>query len=509
MPVSPAFDIAMRSQQAEGFGATPKYRLRLELRETVPVFTKSAAAAFGLGVVLFVAARVWRLTIYSLRPDDIFSLRAARLGWTDLIDFVVKDVVHPPLFYLLLKIWIGIGGESQLWLRLFPVLAAVAAIVPFFLLCRELKLRAAEINLALMLMAVNGYLIYHAQEVRMYSLLLFFTLWSLWLFIKFFNAEHGASSYLAVLLGVNLLLVYSQYYGWLIVGMELAFLLAWGRDKLSWFLLSLAALILCFIPWAYRVAQVAAERGLESNIGSFQRPNLITDLAAYYVILTAPLRPLWITFLGLMLLGYSFLSWVSRIFSGSESEDKREVVFLQWLLLFSFLPSILSFCVSQIFSQSVWGTRFLIIVVVPYIILVAVTLCRLPRGWPKNTGVLFVVGWASLAGFQAVHHSNKNAWELVIHQMIAAEPSQATGVMICSFGSSDEVIDFYLEKAREKRFQTKRIKDVDDMDGKHFWVALRESFERPPQQILIERGYRVGTEYRDGFDGLLFPVWRQ
>jgi mannosyltransferase len=217
MPVSPAFDIAMRAQQAEGFGATPKYRLRLELRETVPVFTKSAAAAFGLGVVLFVAARVWRLTIYSLRPDDIFSLRAARLGWTDVIDFVVKDVVHPPLFYLLLKIWIGIGGESQLWLRLFPVLAAVAAIVPFFLLCRELKLRAAEINLALMLMAVNGYLIYYAQEVRMYSLLLFFTLWSLWLFIKFFNAEHSASSYLAVLLGVNLLLVYTQYYGWLIV----------------------------------------------------------------------------------------------------------------------------------------------------------------------------------------------------------------------------------------------------------------------------------------------------
>ena len=34
-------------------------------------------------------------------------------------------------------------------------------------------------------MAVNGYLIKYAQEVRMYSLLLFFTVCSLWLFIKF------------------------------------------------------------------------------------------------------------------------------------------------------------------------------------------------------------------------------------------------------------------------------------------------------------------------------------
>jgi hypothetical protein len=227
------------------------------------------------------------------------------------------------------------------------------------------------------------------------------------------------------------------------------------------------------------------------------------------VILTAPLRPLWITGLGLLLFGYSFLLWVSRIYNGGESKDKRQLVFLQWLILFSFLPSILSFAVSQAFRQSIWGTRFLIIVAVPYNILLAVSVCRLPRSWRKNVSVLFVVGWASVAGFQAVQHSNKNAWELVVRQMISAEPSQVSGIMIYSFGSSDEVIDFYLEKAREKRFETKRIKDVQEMDGKHFWVALRESFEPSPQQALIKNGYRIGTEYRDGFDGLLFPVWRQ
>ncbi len=498
----------MRSQQdVDAYGATPKPPLRLEMREVVPVFTKSAAAVFGFAVVLFVAARLWRLSIYSLRPDDIFSLRAARLEWSDLIAMVVKDIVHPPLFYLLLKVWISAGGESQLWLRLFPVLTAMAAIFPFVLLCRELKLRAAETNLALMLMAVNGYLIYYAQEVRMYSLLLFLTLWSLWLFVGFFNAAGGAKKHLSALFIVNLLLVYTQYYGWLVVGMEFAFLLAWKRDKLSGFLLSVAVLILCFTPWAYKVAQVAAERrGLESNIGSFQRPNLIADLTAYYVILTAPLRPLWITFLGLLLLGCSFLLWVSRVRSRTGAEGKGQVIFLQWLLLLSFLPSILSYSMSQIFPQSIWGTRFLIIVAVPYIILVAVAVCQLPRSWVRKISVLFVAGWASLAGFQTVNNSNKNAWELVVNQMIAAEPSQATGIMIYSFGSSDEVILFYLEKASERRFQTKRIKDINDMVGNHFWIALRKSLDPSPQQTLVDNGYRIGKASSYGFSCLFFPV---
>ena len=90
---------------------------------------------------------------------------------------------------MLLKVWIGIGGESEGWLRLFPILTTVATICPFVLLCRELKLKASEVNLAFMLIAVNGYLIYFAQELRMYSLLLLLTLSSLWLFAKFLNAS--------------------------------------------------------------------------------------------------------------------------------------------------------------------------------------------------------------------------------------------------------------------------------------------------------------------------------
>src|SRR6185312_14995709 len=119
-------------------------------------------------------------------------VHAAHHGWAELLRFAAADIIHPPLFYMLLKIWIALGGESLLWLRLLPALFSIAAILPFLLLCRELNLKQAERDLALLLLAVNGYLIKYAQELRMYSLLMFLSVGSLWIFVKFFKAEQGS-----------------------------------------------------------------------------------------------------------------------------------------------------------------------------------------------------------------------------------------------------------------------------------------------------------------------------
>ena len=149
-----------------------------------------------------------------------------------MIAYIVDDVVHPPLFYVLLKIWIAVGGESLLWLKLLPVLAALATFAPFLLLCRELKLRSAEMLLAFTLVATNGYLIHYAQELRMYSLFMFLSLCSVWLFVRFFNGGSESKQNLLALFVVNLLLVYTHYFGWLVVGSEFVFLLLFGGRKL-------------------------------------------------------------------------------------------------------------------------------------------------------------------------------------------------------------------------------------------------------------------------------------
>ena len=168
-------------------------------------------------IVLFIAARLWQLTTSCLWFDEIFSIHAARHDWRHMFQFVAADLIHPPLFYALLKIWIAIGGESPLWLRLLPVLCSVAAIAPFVMLCRALKLTRQQITVALLLLAVNGYLIKYAQEVRMYSLLFFLTCTSLWLVVRFSQPDSKAIPLWLALRLVNLLLVYSHYACWIVV----------------------------------------------------------------------------------------------------------------------------------------------------------------------------------------------------------------------------------------------------------------------------------------------------
>src|SRR5262245_14070813 len=132
-------------------------------------FTTRTTILFILALAVYVVARLWRLTSYGLFGDEIFSFQLASDTWGGLLHSAITDVVHPPLFYMLLKVWIMIGGNSLLWLKLFPVCFSVAAIVPLVLLGRELQLSAAVITLALWLMAVNEFLVNFSQELRMYS----------------------------------------------------------------------------------------------------------------------------------------------------------------------------------------------------------------------------------------------------------------------------------------------------------------------------------------------------
>ena len=526
-------------------GAKPGYSLlRMDSTDSA-AYTRPALAVFVFIIVLFIAARLWHLTASCLWFDEIFSVHAARHTWKGMIAFVAKDIIHPPLFYLLLKAWIGIGGESLLWLRLFPVLTAIAAIVPFVLLCRELKLRATEINLALLLMAVNGYLVRYSQTLRMYSLLLFLTLCSLWLFARFFNSRHGTKGSLIALFVANLLLVYTHYYGWLVVGVELTFLLFWKRDKLVSFLISVAVLILCFSPWAYAVVREAVGgKGTSQNLGWAARPNL-SSLTEHYSMLSGlinfrrntPVGAPW----GALLFGCPILLWAWHILRRDRSDG--QVATFWWLFLPSFLPTFMAFVISQFFRQSVWGVRRLIIVAAPYLLLVSFAACRL-RPFCLRTTILLLIGcWTFLAGFVLLIRNDGNyiwcAWDTLARRMMQAEAPQATGIKVYAF---EDLVAYHLwfslDSAHEKRFRVVvikgipglvedpayflprgfpdvAVKDINALSGDHFWVAFRDvswNQERPPIKILMDNGYQVGESFSlntSGYTAFMVPVWRR
>ncbi len=223
----------------------------------------------------YVALRFWHLTDSCLWFDEIFSVHAAEHSFRDLFWFVAQDLIHPPLFYFLLKIWILIGGESLFWLRFFPVLFSIAAVVPFLLLCRQLKLSYPIVTVALALLAVNGSLIKYAQEVRMYSLLLCLSLFSLWLFLRYANMGKGFPT----LIVVNILLVHAHYFGWFVIASELLAVIILYKHRLKMIALMFSAVFISFTPWIYAVWQASKiNADVGQNIGWMTKPNFLTVL---------------------------------------------------------------------------------------------------------------------------------------------------------------------------------------------------------------------------------------
>src|SRR5436190_16081198 len=221
-------------------------------------------------LALYIAARLWGLTDSCLWFDEIFSVQAAEHAWNELFAFVALDLIHPPLFYVLLKLWITAGGEGLSWLRLLPVLFSVVAIAPFVLLCNELGIKFWPRVLALFLLATNGCLIKYSQEVRMYSVLMCLTVFSAWLFVRFYDRGVG----LVALTLINLLLVYTHYFGWLVVAAEIVAVGIYKREKLRQIVVMAVVVFAAFLPWIFALwGPAAGGSSLGPNIGWMSRPH--------------------------------------------------------------------------------------------------------------------------------------------------------------------------------------------------------------------------------------------
>ncbi|HKR62017.1 MAG TPA: glycosyltransferase family 39 protein [Pyrinomonadaceae bacterium] len=489
-------------------------------------------------VVIYVAARLWRLTSSCLWFDELFGVHAARHDWKHMLQFVAADLIHPPLFYSLLKIWIAIGGESLLWLRLLPVLISVAAIVPIVLLCRALKLNAWQLNLALALLAVNGYLIKYAQEVRMYSLLFLLTCTSLWLFVRFIDSTGRVSRVLPALAAVNLLLIYSHYYGWVVVLVELVFVMLWRRDRASKLRLTTLALGFSYLPWLYLIT-LAKEpgRGLAQNIGWVSRPGL-RDLGQFFALLNTPfffrqssggsLNDIWSFTLSLVLFGVPLALLFREVVRRKRSVEREA-----WILLGLFvLPIVLVLILSWVLPYSVWGTRHLIITAAPYAILAAIALNRLRLAWLRTTCLALIAGWVLLNGVLTLVVRPTNftwcTWEPLAQQVVQVETSNTQPVHVYAF---EDLVAYHLWFAFEdaaKRsggtnnfrvhvakgipglredpayFLPRRFYEIETQDGATFrgdtiWLAFRASQwnpGQPPLSLIAPQGFETGRIFQ-------------
>lgn len=458
----------------------------------------------GLLIGAVLGVRVWGLDGSCLWFDEVFSVHAARHGWGGLLDFVALDLIHPPLFYLLLKGWIGLAGsEAVWWVRGLALLMATGACVPVVLLCRELGLRARVGQVALGLMAVSGFLIQHAREVRMYSLLLLLAACSLWLLARYARAGRRRGGAVAWLFVVNLLLVYTHYYGWLLVGHELIFLAVWERRRVREFALMSGALVVCYSPWLWMVWEASgAGKGLQQNIGWAVAPR-VADIVQPFLMLHEPFRfrqntheravlrvNVWLA-LALFVPTFVALGWRVVVRRGAEARkletesgegrdegrDASGAFALKFLIFFSTGPVVAAFLLSRLLPHSVWGTRHLIIIAPAYLLLAAYALYALRPLWLATTIKLLLACWLALASMLWLARRADAppvwcAWETLAHRVVETEATKTANAG--EFEAGSEV----------------KIYATEELVAYHLWYALSSAGSAGS---VGERRFRVAS----------------
>jgi hypothetical protein len=91
-------------------------------------------ASLIAGQALF--PRAYGIRQAELTTDEAFSWRLTQYPVSKLMERTARDV-HPPLHYLLLKVWVSVFGDSPAALRGLSVLVGVLTVMAVYLLVRE------------------------------------------------------------------------------------------------------------------------------------------------------------------------------------------------------------------------------------------------------------------------------------------------------------------------------------------------------------------------------------
>ncbi len=123
--------------------------------------------SFWMLLVAF-AVRVGSLEAQSLWRDEVDQWRFALQPWAEMSRNFIRAGWNGPLYSLLLRGWIVLTGETAFALRYFSVLWGVLGVALALTLMRRLA-GGREARWAAYVMALSPYLVWYAQEVKMYT----------------------------------------------------------------------------------------------------------------------------------------------------------------------------------------------------------------------------------------------------------------------------------------------------------------------------------------------------
>ena len=199
-------------------------------------------------IALATATRIWTLGEKNIWIDEAASWTEATSSISRMLNSVAGDV-HPPLYYLLLKGWIAIAGDSAIAMRTPSVLSGVVIVLlSWFLAGRWLTPRFRVMTV--LWLAVSPHLVFFAQEARMYAPATAAVLAAALAYRRWLESGFTRRGALIAFTLSMIVALYLHYFTALfLVALWIHLLLAGARRGWRDWVLAHVAMILAYLPW--------------------------------------------------------------------------------------------------------------------------------------------------------------------------------------------------------------------------------------------------------------------
>jgi len=429
----------------------------------------------------------------------------------------IRGDFHPPLYFFLMHFWVRIFGSSEVALRMPSVLFGVGTIFIFYKLTMHVHGRFVA-TLSALFLATSQFHVYYSQEARMYSMATFFATLSMFYFIKILNIKLQISNpnlkfqifnknYFLYLFS-TLCLIYTDYYGFLVVLAQGIYLLT--KRKYKFLILNTCFLILCFLPWLpMLITQIkvgAAATQLLPGWGKLVNVSFLKAIPLTLVKFSIGRMTIfnktiyWLVIaviLGLLgVLGYHF-------FNTKEGVRNYKSIMILWFVV----PLVVSWVVS-LFIPNFQPFRLLLILPAFYLILAGGTEGLANDGKTKwiLMGIILLINFISLGIYYSDCYFQREDWRgvanfLKTEDALAVLPSETSSWPIKYYDPTNSI------NFRSMAEGIGRVKGVGDIDEqKVFYVRYLVDLFDPNELILAELNSKGYTKVREiSFNQI--PVW--
>jgi 4-amino-4-deoxy-L-arabinose transferase-like glycosyltransferase len=196
-----------------------------------------------------VILRSFGIEINSLAGDEPYSVYYAQMDIVDILRHM-RPGNNPPLYEVFLHFWEGWFGIGEVAVRVPSLIFTGLTAAFIYKIGNEFFSKSTGV-IAGLLYSFSNYATLFSHEARVYALFGMLTCVSFYLFLRWLNDRYSKKTIILLFI-VNALLLYSHYFGVMVMGLQvgLAVLFCYrDLNKLKWVGVSVAASLILFLPY--------------------------------------------------------------------------------------------------------------------------------------------------------------------------------------------------------------------------------------------------------------------